>query len=187
MMKQKSNPTTGNLLHAIALASCVMTLGGCRLCAPRQDFRDITPAARNSIIINAGYRETNWTTLDPCQAWESPVQYEQVDEDWYLYQNIESMPYVIEQVKHEVPSEFAEIELTSLEQGDDNEAVHLELADGAFAAVAEEYDDTAHESASSTSAEPGCSDSKGDEFETGYESTAGESQELESVNIEDLR
>ena len=125
-MKKRSTETIGSILCRSAVAGFVLTIGGCRSCLPQQTPNVITPAALNSIAINAGFRETNWTTLDPCEDWESPVQYEQVDEDWYLYQSSETSSNTLEQVQHEVPGELANIENASIAQEHD----HIEQGTG---------------------------------------------------------
>ncbi|QEG02201.1 hypothetical protein Mal15_62860 [Stieleria maiorica] len=98
----------------LVLAGVLLTLAGCQSGRLRQKAGVVTPAAYDSIVNNAGYRETNWTALDPCDPWQSPPHYEQVEEEWYLNESGQVFPGPIEQTSHEVPVEMANIDLGSV-------------------------------------------------------------------------
>ncbi|PAY21308.1 hypothetical protein CKO51_01650 [Rhodopirellula sp. SM50] len=114
-MNQRSTPSTRTVIGHLALAVLALTLAGCQSCLPGQRSKTITPAAYDSIVNNAGYRETTWTPLDPCDAWQSPIQYEQVDQQWFEHVGDEPLPHPIEQISHEVPSELANIDLANID------------------------------------------------------------------------
>lgn len=157
-MKQLNKRTTGRIYCRIALAAVALAIGGCRTCIPKHNRVGISPAARNSIAMNAGFRETTWTTLDGVDGLESPVQYDQIEEDWYLYQDSETMHATIEQVKHEVPAEFGAIEFQ-----------HAQTPKSTPAVAAKE---------------PQCASQKSDPAVAYFESESNDNSGLKPVDIE---
>ena len=183
IMNQRSTLSTRSMISQLALAGLALTLAGCQSCLPGQRSKTISPAAYDSIVNNAGYRETHWTPLDPCDAWQSPIQYEQVDEhvdeQWYEHVSDKTSPHPIEQISHEVPNELSNIDLAAVDpplaadqSGEltDGELTDGELTDGA----APDRESTGGASAS---------------VATGkwYEIESDPSEELEHVEIEYLR
>ena len=115
IMNQRSTLSTRSMISQLALAGLALTLAGCQSCLPGQRSKTISPAAYDSIVNNAGYRETTWTPLDPCDAWQSPVQYEHDDQQWFEHGSDETLPHPIEQISHEVPSELSNIDLANID------------------------------------------------------------------------
>ncbi|QDV40954.1 hypothetical protein Enr13x_07920 [Stieleria neptunia] len=202
-MNQRSTPSTRTTIGHLALAGLALTLAGCQSRFPHQRPQTITPAAYDSIVNNAGYRETQWTPLDPCDAWQSTIQYEPIDqhvpidqhmhEQWYEHVSDETLPdpivpdpalpHPIEQISHEVPSELANVDLAS---------VDLAGVDRAATAPQLQADPSGHAaSASSASASPASEGTGGASASVAtskwYEIESDPSEELEHVEIEYLR
>ncbi len=169
IMNQRSTPSTRTVIGHLALAALALTLAGCQSCLPGQRSKTITPAAYDSIVNNAGYRETTWTPLDPCDAWQSPIPYEHVDQQWFEHVGDEPLPNPIEQISHEVPSELTNIDLAGVDP-------QLE-SDPAGEPTGSVASDSASTGAASTSVAAG----------KWYELESDPSEELEHVEIEYLR
>ncbi|MDV6029936.1 MAG: hypothetical protein F9B45_07475 [Phycisphaera sp. RhM] len=173
-MNQRSTPSTRTLIGHLALAGLTLTLVGCQACLPGQRSKTITPAAYDSIVNNAGYRETTWTPLDACDAWQSPIQYEHVDQQWFEHVGDETLPNPIEQISHEVPSDLANIDLANI----DLAAVDPQL----------ESDPSGEPTGSvSPASEPTGAASASVATGKWYEIESDPSEELEHVEIEYLR
>ncbi|WP_182864771.1 hypothetical protein [Stieleria mannarensis] len=125
----------------LALAGLVLTLAGCQSWQLRGKPGVVTPAAYDSIVNNAGYRETNWTALDPCDPWQSPTHYEQVEEEWYLNESGQGLPAPIEQTGHEVPVEMANIDLQAVAPEIETESTEATEADKWYEIGSEPGDD----------------------------------------------
>ncbi|MCS7466971.1 hypothetical protein NZK35_09970 [Stieleria sp. ICT_E10.1] len=178
-MNQRSTPSTRTTIGHLVLAGLAITLAGCQSCLPGRRSKTITPAAYDSIVNNAGYRETTWTPLDPCDAWQSPVRHEHVDQQWFEHVGAETLPNPIEQISHEVPSELANVDLANI----DLAAVDPQLESG----PADEPTDSVAQSSTAPDSESIGTASASVATGKWYEIESGPSEELEHVEIEYLR
>ncbi|WP_442511958.1 hypothetical protein SH528x_003712 [Novipirellula sp. SH528] len=126
-MDQLSAKSIRNAVVQQALAVFLLAFGGCQSFLLDQNRNVTADAVYESTAINAGYRETRWTSLESDSQWETVVEYE---EDLPELESAEVPLNILDQASFDEPTAEAslDIEITSEStQRVDPESADLDL------------------------------------------------------------